>query len=228
MSAITMFVFLRDGQRRTLREIADACFGADIVAADHAVKSCQAAGLIYKPSGNLPFSWAIVPTGNFSASVGLEPGAITATKIERGAISTQLSATAARGEGRPHSCQTPASPAPGQSQPQSAGQSTDGGLQDQATPQSSPEVQGHSPSARPLQSPSGALVDLPDASLSAPASDSPRQHTTAADLLRAERAMNEGLRSELQAARDVLALAVSRMGALEMANLLIAIQDSHQ
>jgi len=222
----TMVKYLSDGQRRTLREIADACFAADIVAADHAVKSCQAAGLIYKPSGQLPFSWAIVPAKCFSASVSLEPGAITATKIERGAVSTQLSATAAHGEGRPHSCQTPASPEPGQSQPQSAGQSTDEGQQDQATPQSSPEVQGHSPSVRPLQSPSGALVDLPDASLSAPASGSPRQHTTAADLLRAERAMNEGLRSELQAARDVLALAVSCMDAAEVANLLITLQEA--
>jgi len=38
--------------------------------------------------------------------------------------------------------------------------------------------------------------------------------------------MNEGLRSELQAARDVLALAVSCMDAAEVANLLITLQEA--
>lgn len=40
--------------------------------------------------------------------------------------------------------------------------------------------------------------------------------------------MNEGLRAELQAARDVLALAVSRMDAAGVANLLITLQESKQ
>ncbi len=38
--------------------------------------------------------------------------------------------------------------------------------------------------------------------------------------------MNEGLRAELQAARDVLALAVSRMDAADVANLLITLQEA--
>ncbi len=37
--------------------------------------------------------------------------------------------------------------------------------------------------------------------------------------------MNEGLRAELQAARDVLALTLSRMDAAEVANLLITLQE---
>ena len=49
-----------------------------------------------------------------------------------------------------------------------------------------------------------------------------------ANWLKAEEEVSKLLRAELQAARDVLALAVSRMDASEVANLLITLQESKQ
>jgi len=49
-----------------------------------------------------------------------------------------------------------------------------------------------------------------------------------ANWLKAEEEVSKLLRAELQAARDVLALAVSRMDAAEVANLLITLQEAKQ
>lgn len=52
-----------------------------------------------------------------------------------------------------------------------------------------------------------------------------REWMTCAGLLKAEQEASKVLRAELQAARDVLVLAVSRMDATEVANLLITLQE---
>ncbi|MGL6047901.1 MAG: hypothetical protein ACRC02_15780 [Vogesella sp.] len=49
-----------------------------------------------------------------------------------------------------------------------------------------------------------------------------------ADWLKAEEEASKLLRAELQAARDVLALTLSRMDAAEVANLLITLQEAKQ
>lgn len=53
-----------------------------------------------------------------------------------------------------------------------------------------------------------------------------REWVKCASLLKAEQEASKVLRSELQAARDVLALAVSRMDSAEVANLLITLQEA--
>lgn len=55
-----------------------------------------------------------------------------------------------------------------------------------------------------------------------------REWMKCASLLKAEEEVSKLLRAELQAARDALALAVSRMDAAEVANLLITMQESKQ